>query len=116
MSWKQVYTQDGLWLFYQSILTEVRKAARLNGYALGIHGSMRRDFDLIAVPWIEDHSTPDELAEAIQLAACGIKQTSYQWEIKPCGRIATAFPVCWSDYRAVSAGHIDLSVVDLDSC
>lgn len=111
MKWHRADNSDELQAFYESILNEVRYAARANGYALGSHGSMRRDFDLIAVPWVEGHSTPDALAVAIQIAACGISQTVYQWEQKPCGRLATAFPVCWSEYKAVSAGHIDLSVM-----
>lgn len=30
-----------------------------HGYALAVHGSLRRDFDLIAVPWIAIPSSPD---------------------------------------------------------
>lgn len=30
------------------------KLAREVGYAVGVHGSLVRDFDLIAVPWAED--------------------------------------------------------------
>lgn len=32
-----------------------------HGYALAIHGSMARDFDIIAVPWGEKLSSPDEV-------------------------------------------------------
>ena len=30
------------------------KIARECGYAVGVHGSLKRDFDLIAAPWIEN--------------------------------------------------------------
>jgi len=30
-----------------------------HGYALAVHGSLRRDFDLIAVPWVKSPSDPD---------------------------------------------------------
>lgn len=30
-----------------------------HGYALAVHGSLARDFDLIAVPWSEHVSPPD---------------------------------------------------------
>lgn len=30
------------------------KLARQVGYAVGVHGSLKRDFDLIAVPWTDD--------------------------------------------------------------
>lgn len=38
-----------------------------NGWALAVHGSLARDFDLIAVPWIEEPATPDfVLAEVME--------------------------------------------------
>lgn len=35
------------------------------GYALAIHGSMARDFDLIAVPWTENAKSAEELVARI---------------------------------------------------
>ena len=42
-----------------------RVAARSNGYALGVHGTLRRDIDLLAVPWTDEACAPEELAQAI---------------------------------------------------
>lgn len=36
-----------------------------NGYALAVHGSLARDFDLIAVPWVGTPSEPQTVIEAI---------------------------------------------------
>jgi hypothetical protein len=36
-----------------------------NGYALAVHGSLQRDFDLIAVPWTDQAVSPEELIKAI---------------------------------------------------
>lgn len=36
-----------------------------HGYALAVHGSVARDFDLIAVPWAEKVSRPATLIEDI---------------------------------------------------
>jgi hypothetical protein len=47
------------------IIARVRNVARGHGYAIGVHGSLVRDVDLIAAPWIERASAPDELAKAI---------------------------------------------------
>lgn len=41
------------------------KAAKRCHYALAVHGSMIRDFDLIAVPWDIEACAPDELARVI---------------------------------------------------
>lgn len=36
-----------------------------HGYALAVHGSCARDFDLIAVPWVETVSAPEEVVEDV---------------------------------------------------
>lgn len=118
MSWANIQSEDKLEVFYKSVLPAIRKVAKDNGYAIGLHGSMRRDLDLIAVPWSETFTTKDQLAGAIQMAACGFKNTVYTWEEKPLGRQATAFPICWIDYKSFgeippSLGHIDLSVIEM---
>lgn len=60
--------------------------ARTNGYAVGIHGSLKRDVDLIAAPWVDEHSTPEALVSALcdGLNASQIGGPT----IKPCGRVA----------------------------
>jgi hypothetical protein len=113
--WYEVYTVDQMQDFYLSRLPEIREAAKSCGYVIGLHGSLRRDLDLMAVPWCEDYSSKDDLARAIQHAACGIVSSNYDWEEKPAGRYATSFPICWASHKdfegMVSRGHIDLSVI-----
>jgi hypothetical protein len=46
---------------YMELLPKLREIAKSNGYALALHGSVKRDMDVIAVPWIEDVSNPYEL-------------------------------------------------------
>lgn len=85
---------------------------------------MRRDLDLIAVPWIATPqrgdtdilARPGSLAVAIQQAATGgiaYTPNSIKWEKKPHGRIATCLPVCWVNWPDAKGGtgHIDLSVM-----
>lgn len=78
---------------------------------------MRRDLDLIAVPWVDNHASKDDLAMAIQKSACGFVMKSYAWEQKPFLRMATAFPICTInhhnfDEKELSLGHVDLSVIE----
>lgn len=111
--WVVVKNKDELEAFYLSVLPKIRDVARAHGYAIGVHGSLRRDLDLIAVPWTERPSDKEQLASAIHRAACGIQMQFYKWERKPHGRLATCFPVCfpeWSEPVPPSLGHIDLSV------
>ena len=111
INWHRIHTPDEQEIFYLSRLPSIRTVARTLGYAIGVHGSMRRDLDLIAVPWVEKHSTPDALAKAIQYAACGMHGDVVTWQQKPCGRIATSLPICWTEDNRPSSGHIDLSVM-----
>lgn len=50
--------------YYTEILRPLKKQARSMGYALAVHGSMARDLDLVAVPWVEGAVDPIELVEA----------------------------------------------------
>jgi hypothetical protein len=113
--WVRVYTIDEMEAFYKSVLPKMQEAAKKCGYALAVHGSMRRDLDLIASPWVENHSDKDELAKAIQLAACGMFMAEYKWGStppKPCGRLGTVFAICWCAWHAMlSAGCVDLAVM-----
>lgn len=112
--WYEAKDRDDLEAFFRSRLPAIREAAREHGYAIGLHGSLRRDLDLIAVPWREGASDKDVLAHAIAMAACGITRDGpYQWEQKPLGRVAASLSCCWPRwFNEAGAGHIDLSVVD----
>ena len=50
------------WIFQ---LPEIRRVAAECGWAIGIHGSVVHDLDLMAMPWIAEHTTADELAQRI---------------------------------------------------
>lgn len=110
--WFMASSIDEMQAFFESRLPAIRATAYANGYAIGVHGSMRRDLDLIAAPWREGAADAETLAHAIARAACGIdRDGAYNWEQKPFGRIATSLPICWVDNGVDGAGHIDLSVV-----
>ena len=117
--WFKAQTIDEMQVFFLSRLPAIRDAARAHGYAIGLHGSARRDFDLMAMPWIESASNKDELAHAIAVAACGItREGPYVWEKKPNGRSAVSICICWTDHAnpdfrdMIGVGHIDLSVIE----
>jgi len=113
--WTRIGSPSKLKSFYESKLPAIRKAAKQCGYAIAVHGSLCRDFDLIAAPWSEQHSDEQTLCKAIHKAACGLTQESYQiCTDKPCGRLTTMFPVCWIEYLDApknGTGHIDLSIM-----
>ena len=62
------------------------KTARLAGYAVGLHGSMKRDCDMIAAPWVPEAIPAEALIERLcqKLNARIVSGP----EVKPFGRVA----------------------------
>lgn len=51
---------------YCALYPGLAEIARKHGYALAVHGSMARDFDLICVPWIDEPAEPTVVVDEIQ--------------------------------------------------
>lgn len=104
---KEFKTEKQIENFYLMLIPGIVEVARKHGYAVGIHGSLTRDLDLIAMPWTGNCSDRDTLANAIA------KQTTAtpasRWELKPHGRYAQTMMLM--QYSGIK-GHplIDLSV------
>jgi hypothetical protein len=58
---------------YMCLYPGLAEIARANGYALAVHGSLARDMDLIAVPWVESPATPEQVISTIE-ATYGIER------------------------------------------
>lgn len=50
---------------YRAVIDGLRATARGVGYGLTVHGSLSRDIDLVAVPWVSWAVEPEVLAEVI---------------------------------------------------
>lgn len=57
---------------YAVLYPALAAIAKRHGYALGVHGSMRRDFDLLAVPWTEEAGEPLPMIEEMKAACEGV--------------------------------------------
>lgn len=91
-----------------AILPAIRTAARHKGYAVAVHGSLKRDIDLIAIAWTDQAIPADELVRAIQGAVGGVLGNCVlmgEPGMKPHGRIA------YTLIHPGFAGEIDLSVI-----
>lgn len=84
------------------LMTIIEVGRRL-GYAITFHGSMRRDVDIVAIPWVEKYSTHKELVDILCTALNGMVIGEYTE--KPNGRIACTIQVK-GYYRL-----IDLSII-----
>lgn len=50
---------------YAALYAEFAEVFRRHGYALAIHGSLVRDFDVVAVPWVEVPSKPEDVIDEL---------------------------------------------------
>jgi hypothetical protein len=89
--------------FYGLYFVAMAKTARGLGYALGLHGSMQRDLDVIAVPWTEDAADADALVKALA-DAHGLRVSEDSPKVKPHGRRAYVLAMGGTFY-------VDLSVM-----
>ena len=100
---------------YVAMYPALTRAAHQCGYALAVHGSMARDMDLIAVPWVQDATTSEELVEALR-EACGgwihAPKTNRDPTTKPHGRLGWTIHVVGTLDSAEPAAYIDLSVME----
>jgi hypothetical protein len=57
---------------YCAIYPMLLQIAKDHGYALCVHGSLHRDLDLVAVPWIEEASEAIDLIKAIKKSVSAV--------------------------------------------
>lgn len=101
----------------ERFLARVRGVALECGYAIGVHGSLRRDLDLIAAPWtpeaVSAQQLVDELCERVPLHPRDVNLygDEHPWrmepnpEMKPWGRLG------WSLGGCPTHQYVDLSVM-----
>lgn len=93
----------------ESLLPPLRLAARGCGYAITVHGSLKRDIDLVAIPWVSNAQAPDKLLERLCGVIAGVlgRATILGDETdKPHGRKQFTIVTC-------GEAEIDLSVMPL---
>lgn len=52
-------------VYAAALYPQLAKIFQSHGYALAVHGSLARDFDVIAVPWAEKVSNPEDVIKEI---------------------------------------------------
>jgi len=101
---------------YVALYPMLQQIARRHGYALAVHGSLHRDFDLVAIPWIEEASDGLTLIRALKKATRTVTQAEGFDHLakdchptqKPHGRIAYSLHVTNS---GMYGGYLDISVM-----
>lgn len=106
MSDKPTYVRAG------KVIDDIRVICREHGYAVAVHGSLRResDIDLLAAPWVKDAHSPRTLMRAInQLSYLSRVKEHDLSPPKPHGRIGWVWLI---KFRAKDCPvFVDLSVM-----
>jgi len=100
-------TQNGKAAFYASIWPDLMNAALDCGWALGLHGSLSSDMDIMAMPWAEGAKPVEELMQA--LSDCFTDNLWKDDHIKPYygkpnGRVVYTMNI-WADF------YLDINII-----
>jgi hypothetical protein len=102
---------------YVALYPMLLQIAKDHGYTLAVHGSLHRDFDLIAVPWVEAASDALTLIRAMRKKTRMVTQhekSDRKWHKdcsptqKPHGRVGYSLHVTNS---GMYGGYLDISVM-----
>lgn len=124
LDWTHIREKHELESAYRKILPGLSKIANQCGYALAVHGSMQRDLDLVAVPWVKKAMKAESLVIMLQEHIFGYSYTRAFWkkdahsDPKPHGRKAYTIHLAnlSDEFKGTSFGSqqrhawIDLSI------
>ena len=88
---------------FAALATPMQRTAMRHGYALAIHGSLRRDMDVVAIPWVDDADSPGDLIKAL-CRVHGLTDGGHVTQ-KPHGRLAYTLII------GTSRRYVDLSIM-----
>jgi len=101
---------NGRAVFYACMWNDFRQAALDCGWALGLHGSLANDMDIMAMRWTEDAKSAEEMVDRLE-ECLTIPEDGHHLETakcidKPHGRVVYTIHI-FADF------YIDLSIVQL---
>ncbi|MBK7088418.1 MAG: hypothetical protein IPO46_09635 [Chitinophagaceae bacterium] len=107
--------------FYAALLNPMQEIAKEMGYNLIIHGSMSRDFDLIAVAWVDNPKKEIELVKELDRFLKGSyfnNEQDYLFSVLPGGRKSYVINLVraekWNGYQDAQY-YLDVSFTPLMS-
>ena len=103
-------TCNGRAALYAALWEDIRHAAMDCGWAVALHGSLSRDMDIMAMPWVENATDADTMIRSIVQRCFGdslIAQygTRCRRGEKPHNRVCYSIPI-YEDY------YLDISIIE----
>lgn len=103
---REAVTCNGRATFYAAMWDDIRQCAMDCGWAVGLHGSLNADMDIMAMPWTNDAVSFGVLVHKIDQLFSG--ENSFggfiTFDEKPHGRIVATIPI-WADF------YLDISAM-----
>lgn len=95
-------------VYAAALYPELAEICRKHGYALACHGSLARDFDLIAIPWVE-RPTAEPLMVIDEMCSRFAMKLIGDLEVKEHGRktytLGIGFGECFVDLSFMPLGR-----------
>lgn len=104
---RESVTSNGKAAFYASIYDDLRNAAMDCGWALGLHGSLSNDMDIMAMPWTENAKPEKEMIQALSDCFSGNPFKEYHIAPiygKPNNRVVYVISI-WEDF------YLDINII-----
>lgn len=107
MKSREHVTTNGRAVFFACMWEDLKNAALSHGWALGLHGSLSSDMDIMAMPWDEHASAVEIMIE--QLCICFTDSAQLQDTLKvskdkPNNRVVYTLSI-WADF------YLDINVI-----
>ena len=103
---REIITSNGKAVFYAAIYEDLKNAALDVGWALGIHGSLASDMDIMAMAWTEDATDIHGFIDAIRNCFTEPLEIGLNFDdkSKPNNRVVITLSI-WSDF------YLDINVI-----
>lgn len=107
MKSREHVTTNGRAVFYASMWEDLKNAALNCGWALGLHGSLNTDMDIMAMPWTETATPPYKMIS--ELCKCftdseDVERTVEISNDKPNNRVVYTLSI-WADF------YLDINII-----
>jgi len=107
MKSREHVTTNGRAVFYASMWEDLKNAAMDCGWALGLHGSLNSDMDIMAMPWTKDAKSIEYMIDKLCECFSGnddLKKTILVSDDKPNNRVVYTLPI-WADF------YLDINII-----
>ena len=111
MKSREHVTTNGRAVFYACMWEDLKNAAHDCGWALGLHGSLNSDMDIMAMPWVKGASVPMVMIQ--KLCECFTDHKRIMDGVKmskdnPYKRVTYTVPIFadfYLDISVIGSGH-----------